>query len=279
MICGKEYKSLKGISTHIIVHKITAYEYYEKFLKKENEGVCLNHGKVKDCKKDTTWINMVVGYHKYCSVKCMTKSDNFRKMSSESKKGDKHWLKKEGNIHPNKNKTYEEIYGLEKAKQLKENLSWLGKQLTGLKNPFYNHNHTSKTREILRNNKLGKTNIELYGCDKAKEIKLKQSKPQKKPWLSENNQLYTSKFYNKKFRKQILIDQNMLCGYCSCKLFKNYRHLHHINFIKCDDRRENLIYLCPSCHGKTKNRVIYKETMKFLNDRNQMILESVNKKG
>lgn len=273
LICEKEFKSLKAISSHVCIHNITSEQYYEKYLKKENDGICLNHGIIKSCKRDTKWINMIVGYHKYCSVFCYTQTNEFKKIASESKKGDKHWLKRF--VHPNKGKTYEEIHGKEKSLKLKKVLSEIGKQLKGNKNPFFNHTHNEKNKEIFRKNKKGKTYVEMYGSKKSKEIKLKQSKPQKKPWNNEG--LYTKKFYNKEFRQQILIEQKDLCGSCNLKLFKKHKQLHHINFEKTDDNRENLIYLCPTCHGKTKNRTIFKETIEFLKNRNKMIINNYYK--
>lgn len=277
-ICGREFSDLRGLSNHIQIHKIKSYNYYETFLKKETDGICLNYGKVECCKKDTRWVNMSVGYHKYCSPDCYVKSDEFRKISSESKLGDKHWLKREGSIHPNKGKTYEEIHGEEKAKRLKNDLSILGKGLVGDKNPFFNHQHSKKVCEIFRNNKLGKSYEEMYGEEKAKEIKLKQ----KAPWANDskyNYNVYTNKYFNKSYREKIIKDQNYECSGCSCSLVKHKKHLHHINFIKSDDRRENLIYLCPTCHGRTKNRETFSETIKFLTEKNKLIILESGMKG
>jgi 5-methylcytosine-specific restriction endonuclease McrA len=272
MVCGKEYNSLKCLSSHIRVHNITSYEYYEKFLKKDADGICINYGKVDCCKKETKWINMVVGYHRFCSENCMVKSEEVRRKFKEAVSGDKHWLKQPGAVHPNKDKHYEEIHGEKKAKELKEHLSILGKKLIGDKNPFFNHHHTEETLEILRNVKLDKTYDELYGTERSKEIRLKQSGPQKKPWPDKNNQTYTSKFHNKSFREEILNDQENLCAICRTFLYPKRKHFHHINFIKSDDRRENIVCLCPSCHGKTKNRLTYENTMEFLINRNKIII-------
>lgn len=277
IICEKELKSLKALSTHIRIHNVTSFEYYESFLKKESDGICKNYEKVKECKKTTSWINIVTGYHKYCSIQCMVKSDEFRKQSSESKKGDKHWLRQLGNVHPNKNKSYDEIYGEQKSKELKENLSTLGKKLIGIKNPFFEHHHSKENCELFRNNKLGKTYDIMYGEEKTKEIKLKLSRPQIKPWKNDEN--YTIKFFNKSFREEILQDQNYLCACCGTFLYPKRRQIHHINFIKSDDRRENLIYLCPTCHGKTKNRSTYEGMMNFLINRNLIIIENQDRKA
>jgi len=86
LICGKYFKKL-GIhikfkhkkefitkeqeSSHIDIKK----EYYDKFLKKENEGFCLV------CKKKTKFQNLKVGYARFCSSKC---ASNFE-FSSQKK--------------------------------------------------------------------------------------------------------------------------------------------------------------------------------------------------
>lgn len=72
--CGKECNGLVGLSNHIAqAHKnqITVKEYYDKYFKKEGEGICLgiNHIGIK-CKEETTFININIGYLKYCSPKC-----------------------------------------------------------------------------------------------------------------------------------------------------------------------------------------------------------------
>ena len=114
-------------------------------------------------------------------------------------------------------------------------------------------------------------------CKSCASKEPKMSKPKQKPWI--NDGVYTSKFLNDTiFRISILIDQNKLCAVCGYPLFKKRKQLHHINFNKADDRRKNLIYLCPTCHGKTQNRTTYKETIDFLYKRNSLIiLESIEK--
>lgn len=66
-ICNKICKNFRGLSVHCIsIHKINSKEYYDKFFKKEGEGVCKN----PYCNKETKFINMNSGYHDYDSCKC-----------------------------------------------------------------------------------------------------------------------------------------------------------------------------------------------------------------
>jgi hypothetical protein len=70
-ICGKKLNGLVGLSVHLTKeHKdITKKEYYDKFLKKENEGKCFF------CENDAIFKDIVKGYHKICdSKKCLGKT-------------------------------------------------------------------------------------------------------------------------------------------------------------------------------------------------------------
>lgn len=61
-ICGKKYKNLQSLSKHLSdKHKeITKKDYYDKYMKKENEGKC------KYCNKNTRFINLSEGYSNTC---------------------------------------------------------------------------------------------------------------------------------------------------------------------------------------------------------------------
>jgi len=70
-ICNKKFNN---ISNHLKKHSITQKEYYDKFLRiKKDEGICLMHGIVESCKKETQFINLKLGYAKFCSLKCSFK--------------------------------------------------------------------------------------------------------------------------------------------------------------------------------------------------------------
>lgn len=64
-ICNKEVKNYKGLSSHLRqTHKIKSQEYYDTYLKQENDGICLT------CNNKTTFQNIKNGYAKFCSSKC-----------------------------------------------------------------------------------------------------------------------------------------------------------------------------------------------------------------
>ena len=65
LICNKEVKDYKGLSSHLRqTHKIKSREYYDTYLKQENDGTCLT------CNNKTIFQNIKNGYAKFCSSKC-----------------------------------------------------------------------------------------------------------------------------------------------------------------------------------------------------------------
>ena len=64
-ICGLIFKNNIPNAFHLSkMHNLSIQEYYDKFYKKENEGVCLN------CGKNTHFKRFIDGYYKFCSYKC-----------------------------------------------------------------------------------------------------------------------------------------------------------------------------------------------------------------
>ena len=58
-ICGKKYLSYIAIAIHLKIHNITSKDYYNKYFKKDNEGVCPISG------LPTTYESLQRGYFKY----------------------------------------------------------------------------------------------------------------------------------------------------------------------------------------------------------------------
>jgi len=69
-ICNKDVDGLKGLSCHLTkYHKYDKKEYYDKYLKKENEGKCYF------CNNKSIFFNLTKGYHKICESKiCLGKT-------------------------------------------------------------------------------------------------------------------------------------------------------------------------------------------------------------
>jgi len=267
-ICLKEFKKANKLSLHLNDHNISKKEYYDKYLKKENEGVCY-------CGNFCNFKSLTTGYHTYCSSKCLSNDKKIILKRTEKFKGENHWIRRTGS-HPTRGKNYEELFGEMRAKELKGNLVTFGKCLIGEKNHFYGKHHTTQTKEVLSNFKKNKTYEEMYGQKKANIIKQKMRKEGKKErdyYLEYNN-----RFYCVRLRKSILLDQDFKCALCLKAINKKFsKNLLHINYIKKDSRRRNLIYLCLSCHAKTnKDRTLWKTRLRCLN-REIILLKKLKK--
>lgn len=257
-ICNKKFETIKSLQTHISHgHKINSKVYYDKYLKKEKEGICY-------CGKKTNYKSMSVGYHIYCSIKCQSNSKKVIDKRISKTCGSNHWMIKTGKGNPNKGKTYNEIHGEKKAKRLKHNLSiWFLENCTGENNPFFGKKHNSESREKISLARKGKTYEQIFGFEKGKKQRKKRSKIKK---LEYTTFRYYSNFYDIKLRKKILLEQNYKCPICFSILKPYKKNLHHINYIKKDNRRRNLIYLCVGCHSTTNgNRPFWKSYLRKIN--------------
>lgn len=78
-ICNKEYISAKALSSHIRqCHKISSKEYYDTYIRKENEGICLI------CRRPTKFANLSIGYRNYCCIKCVYSDAEVHKRAANS---------------------------------------------------------------------------------------------------------------------------------------------------------------------------------------------------
>jgi len=198
-ICEKEYNSFKSLLSHIKMHKISSKEYYDKYLKKENEGICI------ECGKETVFNRINKGYNIYCSCKCSANS-NETKMKKEETCLEKYGCE---NVFQNEEvkdkikKDNLEKYGVEyllQNKEIKEKQEQTCLKNYGVKNPSQNKEIKEKIKEINLNksegekeqiqNKRKETCLEKYNCEnvfqneemikKIKKINLSKSEEEKK---------------------------------------------------------------------------------------------------
>jgi len=156
-ICNKSFNSIFSFSSHIKnEHKpLTAKLYYDKYLKKLNEGIC------PVCGKPTSFESISKGYKHYCSSKCGT-------VSNESKEKCKQTcLARYGVTSTNKLDSMKEKskqtclkkYGVEYASQsenFKENSRKTCLEKYGVEYSFQSENNIEKTKQ---------TCLEKYGVD------------------------------------------------------------------------------------------------------------------
>ena len=81
-ICNKYFQSL---GKHIFKkHHIYVKDYYDFYVKFQDEDICNMFGKVSECKKHTSFVSIYLGYNKNCTVKCSSKSEERNKKLRES---------------------------------------------------------------------------------------------------------------------------------------------------------------------------------------------------
>jgi hypothetical protein len=141
LICNRSFKNKRSLSYHITVtEKIEYKDYYDRFLKKEDEGIC------KVCGKDTKFNGK---YNLYCNRKCISKDSEV--IEKRDKKSKETCLKK---------------YGTKYNSQFKEHRKKVKKWWNNPKN---------KDKINERNNNIKKTSLKRYGVDNpAKNEKIKK---------------------------------------------------------------------------------------------------------
>lgn len=69
-ICGEEIYHKHLVQYHTKKHNISHKEYYDKYLKKDGDGIC------PVCGKETNFYSLWKGYNKHCSTRCSTLDPN-----------------------------------------------------------------------------------------------------------------------------------------------------------------------------------------------------------
>lgn len=118
-------------------------EYYDKHIKKEDEGIC------PECGNDTKFLGSGRGYSVCCSVKCSNKSEKMRKMVSESFKNRD--MKK---VQEKRKKTCLEKYGVDnyaKTSSFKEQFKETCLERYGVEHNFQTEDCKKKRQEGLSN--------------------------------------------------------------------------------------------------------------------------------
>ena len=152
--CNLEFEKLNGFNRHI-KKEHGLQEYYDKYIKKENEGFC------KMCNKPTKFKHIQDGYDNCCNRKCIIKYTQ-----QQTKKGN---LKKYGvknsfqrkDIRKKIKKTNIQKYGVNmplQNKKIKQKAYKTMKEKYGAKT-------TLESTEL--NNKVKQTNLKKFGVEKT----------------------------------------------------------------------------------------------------------------
>lgn len=149
--CFLCYKGINSLGNHLRWEHptVSLQNYYDKFFKKENDGICLN------CGKETEFNNSKIKYNTYCCNYCMKHSDVYKQRCAVGVK---------------------QVWKLRTNKERK----LIGQKIlkTNMKDPNYLNNCRDNIRKIYNN----KTEQEL------KEIQEKRLKSLKDTWKSKSPQ-------------------------------------------------------------------------------------------
>jgi len=72
LVCGRICNTFQSLSSHIKIHNITSKEYYDLYLKSEDEHLCY-------CGNQKRWSSLRNGYTQYCSHRCSSNHPSTQK--------------------------------------------------------------------------------------------------------------------------------------------------------------------------------------------------------
>lgn len=152
-ICNKEF-GIKGFPEHVKrKHKLTSREYYDTYLKTENDGKCIQ------CGNATDFHTISLGYKKHCCRECAAKTGTKEAQKTCLRKYGVNTPFKSNEIKEKIKNTNLERYGAENAfasKVIQEKIKKINLERYGVEN-------VSLSKEI--RDKANKTNLERYGAE------------------------------------------------------------------------------------------------------------------
>jgi len=162
-------------------------------------------------------------------------------------------------------KTHKEYFGEEKAKEIAEKIG------ISFRNKTYEEIMEDVNKATLRKEQHRINLLDRNHPIHSIESLMKRSGENHPFWNPNREEVfspYTEKFYDNEFRKQIRIEQFDICPICQKDLC-NYRiTLHHIDYNKKNDCRENLMIVHNGCNVKVNyNREEWKTKLKIVNEK------------
>lgn len=144
-LCGREFAKLKGLARHIIaMHDISPQEYYDIYMKQDEEGIC------KNCGKTTYFQNFTLGYSEFCNKAC--------KCEFKYGKGITHPMKSK-EVQAKLEATVEKRYG---SKNIRSSEYFKNKMKEHFQNK-YGTDNPLQAEEVKE--KIKQTNLDKYGAE------------------------------------------------------------------------------------------------------------------
>lgn len=268
-ICNKDI-NINALGSHLRIHNINSKKYHLKYINSTASDNC------KICNTKTKWLGVYRGWRRYCK-KC---SNKIKPSCIE------YWIyEKEMNIDKAKIavKKFQILvskrrieYWIKLGYSIQESKKLLSEYQRRDEKWFLNQYDNGKEKWENYKKRQGYTNTLQYFIEKYGEIVGKKKYSNKFGYNSfeelmnyNRRKEYTQLFFNIDFRKEILERQNYVCGNPDCFNKKNDVRfdLHHIDYDKSNDDKNNLIFLCIHCHTKTNfNREKWKKILTEINN-------------
>lgn len=213
-ICNFDSKSYRSLAYHIShTHKMSSEQYYIKYIKKSDEGIC------KYCGKLTSYLGLQDGYKDYCNKKCYCQSEAFKKRIIEDNfwnKADIHSIQQRNNKIASKKAEYKQYIINQLNGILVQNLIKEYGQL------WYKHN--------VVNIKIYKTIAYIDNKDKQLIIDYYNNLKKFKSSYEYDIVKYLQSFYNKQIMHNIKINKREVDIYLpDLKLIIEYNGLYWHN--------------------------------------------------
>ena len=236
-ICGK----ICDIKNHIKEHNIKSKDYYDKYIKLPDEGIC------KTCGNVTKFISMYCGYRIYCSNKCHGQDKESQKLHSQQLKNKT--KKEKEDTRKKQIETWKRTMGDDWAKIMNQHAceSYDKKHLDKDGNPITTGGPFA-SKEVRKKCEKTWGDVSSPACNKETKDKIRESVY----ILWNENNIYRDIFEHKTLEKINKINKNISgyskgiftykCPICN-EIFK-------LNKQFVDRRVKWNINLCPYCEPK-----------------------------
>ena len=198
-ICGK----ICDIKNHIKEHNIQSKDYYDKYIKLPDEGIC------KTCGDVTKFISMYCGYRIYCSNKCHGQDKESQKLHSQQLKNKT--KKEKEDTRKKQIETWKRTMGDDWAKIMNQHAceSYDKKHLDKDGNPITTGGPFA-SKEVRKKCEKTWGDVSSPACNKETKDKIRESIHNL--WINDEEYSvhFRNSFYQKTFEKYHSINPNII---------------------------------------------------------------------